>query len=453
MKISDKLKLSFLVSILAMPLWQSQIALAGEEQRAPPEARSAGTLSEPVMRAISNIQEMMQPEDADDEPDLAGAKEALDELYERRYERMNDFEKQTILNFYTNYYLTLEDYPEAIRIFKEILTIEELREDSRLRTLRSLGQLLAAEEEWRESINYYQQWRDLSPEEDDIVYRGLAYAHYQIDEFQEALPFWIAYMEFVQDSGEELGRDDYAFLNGLYFTLEGYESALELTKTMIVLFDNPTDWTNLYAIYASLDNESRRVQAMNLVYLKGYFDDETPYLNLGQSLGGIDVPFSGSKIIEAGFDAGYVEEDLDNLTVLTQMYMIANEFEKALVPGVKAAELDETGDGYDTVGYIHYVMHNYEDAVEAFQAALDKGNLSNRSDTLLFLARALVELNRFDEAATAASNAAEATSDNNDQQAANNYLKFVNDSKTRYNILADRRAAAEEFYRGYPPIQ
>lgn len=452
MNISKKLKLGFLMTMLATPIWQSQIVQAGEEQRAPPEARSAGTLSEPVMRAISEIQEMMTPEDPNDPADLEGAKRALDELRDRRYERMNDFEKQTILNFYTNYYLTLENYPEAIRIFKELLTIEDLREDVRLRTLRSLGQLEAAEENWQNSIDFYQQWRDLSVEEDDIVYRGLAYAHYQIEQFNEALPFWIAYMEMVKDEGAELGRDDYAFLNGLYFTLEDYPNALELTKTMVMLFDNPTDWTNLYAIYASLDNEANRVQAMNLVYLKGYFDDETPFLNLGQSLAGSEIPLSGARIVENGYAGGFVEESAENYTVLTQMYLIGNDFRNALEPGRKAAEMDETGDGYDTLGYIHYVLRDYAAAVEAFQTALDKGQLSDRADTLLFLARALLELNRFDEAATAAADAAEA-GDANDRQSANNYLKFVTDSKARFNILADRREAAKDFYRAYPAVQ
>lgn len=448
----NRLKLGFLIALLVAPLGYSSIVLAGEEQRAPPEARSAGTLSEPVMRAISDIQEMMSPEDESDEPDLEGAKRELDELYERRYARMNDFEKQTILNFYTNYYLTLEDYPEAIRIFKEILTIEELREDVRLRTLRSLGQLEAAEEEWAESIRFYEQWRDLSPEEDDIVFRGLAYAHYQIEQFTEALPHWIAYMELVIDEGGELGRDDYAFLNGLYFILEDYPSALDLTKTMIILFDDPTDWTNLYAIYASIDDENRRIQAMNLAYLKGYFDDETPFLNLGQSLAGNDVPYTGSKVIKAGFDGGFIEENAANMTILTQMYLIASEYEMALEPARIAAELEESGDGYDTLGYIHYVRHEYEEAAEAFRAALDKGNLSDRADTLLFLARALLEMEQFDSAAQAARQSAEAGSAN-EREAANNYLKFITDSQTRFNILRDRRAAVEDFYRSYPPIQ
>ena len=306
-----RLCLSFLVGILSFPIMLGPMAMAGEEQRAPPEARTAGTLGPVVMRAISEIQELMLPEDPEDEPDLEAAKAELDDLYERRFERMNDFEKQTILNFYTNYWLTLENYPEAIGTFEQLLEIEELREDTRLRTLRSLGQLTAAEERWRDSIKYYELWREYSLEEDDIVYRGLSYAHYQVDELPEALPYWIAYMELLLDTGEELGRDDYSYLNGLYFQLEDFENALPLTKTMIILFDEQTDWTNLSAVYASLDDEERRIRSMNVAYLKGMLDDENRYLNLGQSLGEIDIPQSGGKILIDGIDKGFIEETED----------------------------------------------------------------------------------------------------------------------------------------------
>ena len=91
----------------------------------------------------------MTSEDPEDEPDLVAAKEELDELRECRWQRMNDFEKLTVLNFYAHYYLTLEDYQGAIRSLEEILQIEELREDIRLRTLRTLDQLYAAEEDSR----------------------------------------------------------------------------------------------------------------------------------------------------------------------------------------------------------------------------------------------------------------------------------------------------------------
>ena len=452
MRIITGVKLGFLISVLAMPLWSAQIALGADEQRKPPTARTSGTLGPQVMRAISRIQELMNPEDEEDEPDLVAAKEQLDELYERRFARMNDFERQTTLSFYTNYYLTTDNYPEAIRIFEQMITLEGLREDMRMRTLRTLGQLHAAEENWEKSIGFYTDWRELSLIEDDLVYRGLSYAHYQLDEFAQAEPYWINYLEFRLAEGETLERDDYSYLNGLYFVLEDYEKALELTKTMVLLFDNNIDWLNLSAVYASMDNEERRIQSMDLVYLQGLIDSDTRFLNLGQSMAGLDVPYSGSKVIATGMESGAVEEDEDNLTIMTQMFLVASEFEEALEPAGRVAELSDSGDGYDTYGYIHYVLHNYQLAADAFQDALDKGELDNRADTLLFLSRALIELDDFDGASDAANSAAEA-GDRSDQEYANDYLKFIDGTRNRFNILAQRRRDAIDFYRSYPPLQ
>ena len=453
MKAINKLSLSFLVGLLAMPV-MTPVTLAGEEQRAPPQARTAGTLSQQVMRVLTEVQELMSPEDEDQAPDYEAAKIELDELRERRWDRMNDFEKSSTLNFYTNYYLSNEDFLGAIRTFEEILTIEELRIDQRLRTLKSLGQLYAAEEEWQQSIDNFESWRELSETEDIIVFKSLSYAHYQLEEYNNALPLWLDYMGLSMESGEELGRDDYAYLNGIYFIQEDFESALDLTKTMIVKFDDSTDWLNLNAVYASLDNEERRVQALNLAYLRGFIDDENRYLNLGQSLAGMDIPLTGIKIIEEGLADEIIEDNEDNLQIAAQMHLIASTYEEALPNALRVAELSDSGDGWDTVGYIHYVMNNYEEAAEAFQNAIDKGSLSNRSDTFLFQSRALLELDDFEGARSAARQAADAaeSDDDNARNAAQQYLTLIESTEARYNIIAQRKAEAIDFYEEYPSL-
>jgi hypothetical protein len=452
MRLLNKLKLGFLTAILSVTILPLQYVNAGEEQRAPPSARTSGTLGPAVLRAISGIQELLQPEDEEEEPDYEGAKAELDELRERRFERMNDFEKSTLLSFYTNYYLNTEDYIGAIGIFEEMLLIETLREDQRLRTHRSLGQLLASEEDWQGSIDNYQEWRNLSLEEDEIVYRGLSYANYQLERFEDAMPFWVDRMELMLTQGEILGRDDYAYLNGLYFVLEDFQSALDLTKTMIVLFDDRSDWQNLSAIYSSLEEDDRGVQALNLFYLKGLMEDDTRYINLAQSLAGIDAPHSGSKILAEGMDKEVVEKDEENLTRLTQMHLMASEYELALVPAMAAAEADETGDGYDTLGYIHYVLHDYESAAEAFQSAIDKGDLNDLSDTLMFLSRAHLELRDFDAAEEAATDAAD-IGDERASKSARDFLRAVDGRRTFYNTISGRKADAIDFYQAYPSIQ
>lgn len=227
---------------------------AQAQSRPAPVATTAGSLSPRIREAISQVQEYMQPADSDTEADMDAAKDLLDRLYSERFDRMNDFEKSTTLSFYTNYYLGTENYPEAIRSFEQALTIRTLSDDIRLRTFRSLGQLYATVENWEDSIQYYQLWREASPQEDEVTFRGLSYAHYQLEQFDEALPNWLSYMELVRNNDGELNRDAYSYLNGLYFTLEDFDSALELTKEMILLFNEPVDWRNLRAIFAELDD-------------------------------------------------------------------------------------------------------------------------------------------------------------------------------------------------------
>ena len=62
------------------------------------------------------------------------------------------------------------------------------------------------------------------------------------------MPHWVDYMEVKRERGDELTREDYAYLNGLHFTLENWDEALQITNEMIRLFNTQTDRDNLRAI-------------------------------------------------------------------------------------------------------------------------------------------------------------------------------------------------------------
>lgn len=226
--------------------------IVGTGQNQSPDNTVYPTLSPQIQAKISEIEDLMLAE-SNSEPDWEGAKERLDELYEERFERMNDSEKMAVLNFYTNYYLSQESYEDATNTFEEMLNVELIRADMRLRILRSLGQLYAAGENWSESIRYYENWQADSAATDRVVFHGLSYAHYQLEQFDDALPTWISYMQMKTQDGSELVREDYSYLLGLHYTLENWQQALDVTKEMVLLFYTPKDWENLRAIYRKLD--------------------------------------------------------------------------------------------------------------------------------------------------------------------------------------------------------
>ncbi len=419
-------------------------AYAQEEEdgpREPPPTRRSDTLSDRVYRVIAEVQELMNPTEEGVQPDLEAAKRELDSLNER-YDTLNDFEKATMLNFYTNYYLGVDDIANALATFERILTIEDLRPEQRLRTLQSLGQLYAVEERYEDAIRTLEQWRELSAEENATVYNVLAQSHYNLQQFPQSIEYLLSYMDMLRAEGREIARNIYTFLNAMYIELEDYESALDVTKTLVALFDEGADWRNLAAIYGFLDREAQRIQTMELAYVKGYLESEAEFMNLAQSLAGLDAPIRGIEILEDGIEQGIVEENGDNLRRLTQMYIIASEFEAAVEPAERLVEIVDDGEAWDYLGYIHLMNRDYASAVEAMQTALDRGGLENTGDVQLSLARALVELDRYDEALTAAQRAQQMGANN-----AGQFVSFVESSKARYEALQEQKERAIEYYQ------
>lgn len=251
----------FLASAIVIPPSSEVTAQDNQDaQNAPrpaPAARYAETLSDPVFTAITQIQELMTTPDVESE-DFAEAKRQLDALYDASFEAANGFEQSTILNFYTNYYLRLRDYPMALETFEQIMTVDDLRPDIELRTLRSLGQLYAQQEQWQDSVDAFAQWREQSDEEDALVFRGLSYGQYKLGNVEPARDYWLQYLQ--EKPAEEVTRDDLAYLNGLHFQLDDYASSLALTKEMILRFNNDTDWDNLQALYQSIEEAESGIE-------------------------------------------------------------------------------------------------------------------------------------------------------------------------------------------------
>jgi TonB family protein len=223
------------------------------DARSAPQTPISEKLSDNVFKMIEEIQELLLTQGESVEAEMATAKAMLDTLTIERFESLNDFEKLTALNFLTNYHLGLEEYREAAAVFERILIVENIRADSRLRTLRSLGQLYSVFEQWNESIGYYSQWRDLAAMEDQLVFKGLSYAHFQLEQWSSATQYWESYLQLIAEEGQQPNRSDYAYLNGMYFTTDDLDKALDLTKEMILLFNEQKDWDNLRILYSMLD--------------------------------------------------------------------------------------------------------------------------------------------------------------------------------------------------------
>lgn len=219
-----------------------RIRNSSEIERRPPPTRTSEVLSEPFFRDIAETQKYMVNEQ------WAEAIEKLNTLYQG-WDEMNDFEKSTLLNFYTNLFISKNMYPETILTFETMLGLPTLRPDIELRALKALGQLNMAEENYTSSIEYFNRHLESSEGRDNTVVLGLANSYNSLEDYSNAIPLLTEHIETLQANEEDVSRGKYLLLRSMSVQVQDLDAAIRVSQQMIDDFNEPEDWQMLGSLY------------------------------------------------------------------------------------------------------------------------------------------------------------------------------------------------------------
>ena len=203
----------------------------------------------------------------------------LNALYED-YDSLNDFEKATVLNFYTNLLLANNMLPEAMNAFEAMLQLETLRPDLRLRAIRAMGQLNRTEGQLESAVAYFNQFLDESGDRNSTVLLDLAYSHYQLGQHSEAIPPLTEHIEQLIVTDQEVERNKLSLLNVLAIESGDWDSAATVNELMVEAYNDPRDWQNLAEIYQQLGENAQRQQLLSDALDAGHIDGSGNWLHL-----------------------------------------------------------------------------------------------------------------------------------------------------------------------------
>ncbi|MBN4053324.1 hypothetical protein JYT97_00390 [Haliea sp. AH-315-K21] len=412
-----------------------------EERRPPPAARSAQTLSRPVYQRLEEIMELR------DEGDIAGADEVLLELrdmYDRG--RLNDAEELSMWRFYANFAALEEDYEEAIVYQELILGMDEraLTPESRESALLLLGQLKFAVEDYNGSIDAYLEYLDMAFEQDISVYQRIGFAYYSLEDYENSLNYIFEFMDQTRAQGESVDKGTYDLARSLNTLLEDLDTALQLNREMIVLFNEPGDWEFMVNVLGALERFEEQAQYIYAMNTFGFVDSRGQIINLSGQLFNTEYYWGAAKILVQGLETGLLDNDEDSWSRLAQSYQLAREDEMAVEPSIAGAELAEDGEMYSRLASIYINLSRFEDAVGALENAFVKGDLAREDQAYLRQARALLALNRHDEGLVAARLAA---NDERSEEASATWVQYLNNEKTLYEAKQAQRELYDGFFR------
>lgn len=421
-------------------LFAGGAAQAADEARPPPPTRSSQTLSQQVYRRIEEVMELRDAED------YAGALEEMGEireLYDRG--RLNEFEVYTMWQFYANIAQLQENYQEALQYYERMVEVPNLTVDRLEQGWYLVASLRFLLEDFRGAIEAYNRHLEISPNPDDDVYLRLGQAYYQLEEYQEAIPYILRNMELLRAQGQQPPESTYSLLRAGYLTVEDYESARDVLREMVVLFNKPDDWNYLAMIEGQLENFENQAYTYYVANAADYLDSESALVNLAAQLSNYENPYTAAQVMQEGMEAGIIEESENNLSFLSQFWQLAREDDRAIAPLERAAEMsdDDAGELYARLGRLQLVRNDWEAAIEAFNRSFDaSGELDRPDQVLLQLARAYMELDRYDEALEAARQAATYEQSRED---ARNWIQVLENRKEVYETLQRNR----ELYKDY----
>jgi len=188
------------------------------------------------------------------------------------------------------------------------------------------------------------------------------------------------------------------------------EEAAELLEVLIAR--NPVSrqyWNQLLATYLNLANSAPTGSRQNLAYnvrtiltidraqKLGILDEPRDHFNRVGILMNIGQFDEAITYLEQGLESGKIEDTQRNWEYLASSYQqVHKDLEAINALKTAATKFPDQGEIDFRIANIHYLMDEMEEAYEAGLDSLEKGQLSNRNQVLMFVAYIGYELRKYD---------------------------------------------------------
>jgi tetratricopeptide (TPR) repeat protein len=443
-------KLGLVVAVTA--LWSSPAIVGSLTQGVLPamgsvqaeekkETRKVPAMRERTYKTLSEAQMLIDPEsipleEGQTRPDVqADPQEALVILNKLRESRgVNSYELAQIWNTMAFAYYTLEDVPNTLVAYENVLK-QEITEALELSTLRALFQLYYSQEKYKKAIGYMDRWEALRGEPDAGITFIRATAYYQLEDFDNALKESLA-VERIALANEKEVKETWWYLQVvIYNELKDTDNVINVLEKMIVVFPKKQYWMHLAGMYAEKDQEDKSLSAYYAAYSQGLFEKESEIVMLAQRLLNAAVPFEAAQVLEKGFKSKVVEKDEKNSKLLATAYTMSQDMSKAIDAWREAAAFSDDGTLYYRLAQALSNEDRHKEAVVAYQQALDAGiDKDDEADVYFWRGISFMQLEDWAPATESFRKAAE---DEDKEKSARRYIKYIAGEKRRQAALRE----------------
>ncbi len=391
------LSAGFLSSIAGINFAYGQVIDSPAKTQAAKVANKRTAKKVPAMRNRVYSQLARAQKLADEGVKIAGF-EVLDEVKER-IDSLNSYERAMLWNFYAFMYYGNDDISSAIEHFELVIKEQAIPDSLYLSTLYSLAQLSMQQQDYPQALTYLQQWQASNSKaltaSQHIMF---AQIYYQDKQFEKVIKAVKQAISLAEQSNATVKENWLILQRASYYELKQPLQVVKVIEQLVRLYDKPEYWLQLAGMYGEVGQEDKQLAVMEAAWQAGHISKESDVMTLAQLYRFHQVPYKAAVLLEQAIANGTVVASEKSLAALAQAYIAAKEDEKALPILTQAAEIADTGKFDMQLAQAYLNLERWQEAITSANKALLRGGISREGDMYLVIGMAKFNLQAFDDA-------------------------------------------------------
>jgi len=368
MRYRDIVSLLVVAVVVALPAAAQEAGSAQARRAAPPE------LSLATAKALNVAIEALGKEHYD---------EAAAAIAKLEGSRLSPYERSRLEQIRFNLAFAMGHHDEARAHLEAAIAAGGLNTQEVEQARYQIAQNYMQQQRWQEGAMALEQWFASVPNPNSAAYYLLGVAYFQMGDHDRAL----APAQRAVDLADAPLEPWVALVSALRLERHEYQDAARLLQRLVVLVPTKkTYWLQLSAVYGQLEDYPSALAAMQLAYDAGLLTDDAEIRRYVDLLVFNNVPYRGARVLEDAIERQAVSlVDAAVYEKLANCWIAAREFERAVAPLQRAAELSGSGEPLVRLAEVYAQDDDWAAAEDALRRALAKGGLRDiaHADVLL----------------------------------------------------------------------
>lgn len=285
-----------------------------------------------------------------------------------------------------------KNYDAALQYFEQAVELDTLPDQTHFALMYQISQLYFMKDRFQEALDALELWFCKVPEKEitshAYVLKASIYA--RMDDYANVLPAIDRAIQMDENPQESW----YQLKLASHYELEQFPQAAQTLEILISKWPaKKVYWTQLSQIYYKLKQEDKALATMALAYRNDLLDNQADLLYLASLYSGADIPYKSALVMEKGIRDGLIEPTQSHWTMVAESWYAAEELQKSLTAFKEAGQASSDGELDLRRGFILTDLEDWGAALEALNAALRKGGLSETRMGEAYLLRGMAQFN------------------------------------------------------------